>query len=53
MAEERISNVRTVRAFGQELKEIEKYDDKVKNVLNLTYKESLSRGIFFGLVNSF
>lgn len=50
MAEERIGNVRTVRSFAQELKEIQTYDSKIDHVLRLTYKESLAKGIFFGMV---
>ncbi|XP_042868828.1 ATP-binding cassette sub-family B member 10, mitochondrial-like isoform X1 [Penaeus japonicus] len=49
VAEERIANVRTVRSFAQELKEIQTYDSKIDHVLKLTYKESLAKGIFFGM----
>ncbi|XP_066603894.1 ATP-binding cassette sub-family B member 10, mitochondrial [Prorops nasuta] len=47
-AEEKISNIRTVKAFGQELNEIKKYSLKLQDLLRLCYKESLYRGIFFG-----
>ncbi|KAG7197034.1 hypothetical protein KM043_017566 [Ampulex compressa] len=49
MAEERISNIRTVKAFAQENREVEKYSLKLQNTLRLCYKESFYRGIFFGL----
>ncbi|XP_011698443.1 PREDICTED: ATP-binding cassette sub-family B member 10, mitochondrial-like [Wasmannia auropunctata] len=48
-AEERISNIRTVKAFAQERREIDRYSAKLQDVLKLCYKESLYRGMFFGL----
>lgn len=48
VAEERISNIRTVRAFGQEMKEIERYADSVEDVFKLAKKEALARAVFFG-----
>jgi len=48
-AEERISNIRTVKAFAQEKREIDRYIAKLHDVLKLCYKESLYRGIFFGM----
>ncbi|RXG61914.1 ATP-binding cassette sub-family B member 10, mitochondrial [Armadillidium vulgare] len=48
VAEERISNIRTVRSFAQEMREMGEYDKQIDNVLKLTYKESLARGLFFG-----
>ncbi|XP_017768043.1 PREDICTED: ATP-binding cassette sub-family B member 10, mitochondrial isoform X2 [Nicrophorus vespilloides] len=49
VAEERISNIRTVRTFGQESKEIQNYSDKVKTVLDMGYLESRARAIFYGM----
>lgn len=51
MAEERISNLRTVRAFGKELSEVEKYVEKVNHVLMLAKKEAVLRAGFFGAVS--
>ncbi|XP_072849754.2 ATP-binding cassette sub-family B member 10, mitochondrial isoform X2 [Pogona vitticeps] len=48
LAEERIGNLRTVRAFGQELNEMEKYKSKVEHVLQLATKEATARAGFFG-----
>lgn len=48
-AEERISNIRTVKAFAQEKREIDRYGAKLQDVLKLCYKESLYRGMFFGM----
>ncbi|XP_058802845.1 ATP-binding cassette sub-family B member 10, mitochondrial-like [Phymastichus coffea] len=48
-AEERISNIRTVKAFAQETNEIQNYCAKLKDLLELCYKESFYRGIFFGM----
>ncbi|KAM3916509.1 ATP-binding cassette sub-family B member 10, mitochondrial isoform 2-T2 [Leptodactylus fuscus] len=49
LSEERIGNIRTVRAFGKEMEEMKKYDGKVNYVLDLAYKEAFARAGFFGL----
>ncbi|XP_066433139.1 ATP-binding cassette sub-family B member 10, mitochondrial [Eleutherodactylus coqui] len=49
LSEERIGNIRTVRAFGKEMLEMKKYDGKVDYVLDLAYKEAFARAGFFGL----
>lgn len=51
LAEERIGNIRTVRAFGKEMTEIEKYTSKVDHVMQLARKEALARAGFFGAVS--
>ncbi|KAK0076457.1 hypothetical protein PV325_000365 [Microctonus aethiopoides] len=48
-AEERISNIRTVKSFAQENNEINRYGKKLNDLLELCYRESFYRGIFFGL----
>ncbi|XP_004426941.2 PREDICTED: ATP-binding cassette sub-family B member 10, mitochondrial [Ceratotherium simum simum] len=48
LAEERIGNIRTVRAFGKEMTEIEKYTSKVDQVMQLARKEAFARAGFFG-----
>ncbi|XP_069117773.1 ATP-binding cassette sub-family B member 10, mitochondrial-like [Argopecten irradians] len=48
VAEERISNIRTVRSFAQEKREVAAYDEKIDHILMLSYKEALARGIFWG-----
>lgn len=48
-AEERISNIRTVKAFAQESNEIARYTTKLNDLLQLCYKESFYRGLFFGM----
>ena len=48
--EEKISNIRTVRAFAHEDMECRSYDRCIEDILNISYKESLAKGIFFGLV---
>lgn len=48
LAEERIGNIRTVRAFGKETTEIEKYTNKVDHVMQLARKEAFARAGFFG-----
>jgi ATP-binding cassette subfamily B (MDR/TAP) protein 10 len=51
VAEERIANIRTVKSFSQESREYNTYSSKIQNVLQLAYRESLAKGIFFGLVS--
>ncbi|CAB1338397.1 unnamed protein product [Coregonus sp. 'balchen'] len=48
LAEERISNMRTVRAFGKELTEVAKYMEKANYVLHLAKQEAVLRAGFFG-----
>lgn len=48
IAEERISNIRTVKAFSKEINEANYYNTQLDNILKVCYKESLYRGIFFG-----
>uniref|UniRef100_A0A8C7C1T1 ATP-binding cassette sub-family B member 10, mitochondrial n=2 Tax=Neovison vison TaxID=452646 RepID=A0A8C7C1T1_NEOVI len=48
LAEERIGNIRTVRAFGKEMTEIEKYAGKMDHVMQLARKEACARAFFFG-----
>lgn len=49
LAEERISNIRTVRAFGKELSEVHTYSQKTDHVLSLAKKEAVLRAGFFGV----
>lgn len=51
LAEERIGNIRTVRAFGKEMTEIEKYAGKMDHVMQLARKEACARAFFFGAVS--
>ncbi|CAJ1048894.1 ATP-binding cassette sub-family B member 10%2C mitochondrial [Xyrichtys novacula] len=48
-AEERISNLRTVRAFGKELSEVNLYTQKTDKVFNLGRREAFLRAGFYGL----
>ena len=52
VAEERISNIRTVRAFAQEKKEAAAYNSKIEEVLQLMRKEAAVLGVFWGFVSS-
>uniref|UniRef100_H3A5A8 ATP-binding cassette sub-family B member 10, mitochondrial n=2 Tax=Latimeria chalumnae TaxID=7897 RepID=H3A5A8_LATCH len=49
LAEERIGSIRTVRAFGKEMFEVEKYGKKMDYVLQLGKKEAMARAGFFGI----
>lgn len=49
LAEERISNIRTVRAFGKELSEVNVYTRKTDQVFSLARKEAVLRAGFFGV----
>lgn len=51
VAEERIANVRTVKTFAQEIKELATYKSKIEKILNLGYSESKARALFYGMVN--
>ncbi|KAK9728817.1 ATP-binding cassette permease mdl1 [Basidiobolus ranarum] len=48
-AEERISNIRTVRAFTKEDAEAQFYESQVNNILKLAKKEAYASGIFYGV----
>lgn len=48
VAEEKLSNIRTVRAFAQEEKEIQTYVKSVNKVMGMKLKEAFANGIFFG-----
>lgn len=52
LAEERISNMRTVRAFGKELSEVRAYRQKTDEVFSLAKKEALIRAGFYGVVSA-
>ncbi|XP_059062838.1 ATP-binding cassette sub-family B member 10, mitochondrial [Achroia grisella] len=49
LAEEKISNIKTVKAFSKEEAECTSYSQKIENILKLAYKESLAVGSFYGL----
>ncbi|XP_062139294.1 ATP-binding cassette sub-family B member 10, mitochondrial isoform X1 [Drosophila sulfurigaster albostrigata] len=48
-AEERFGNVRTVKLFCREQKEVEDFNQKLNEALEIGYKETRARSIFFGL----
>lgn len=50
VAEERIGNIRTVKTFAQETREMDSYGNSIKTVLDLAYREVKARSAFFGLV---
>ncbi|XP_047028238.1 ATP-binding cassette sub-family B member 10, mitochondrial [Helicoverpa zea] len=49
LAEEKISNIKTVKAFSKEEAECETYGQRIENLLKLAYKESLAVGSFYGM----
>lgn len=49
IAEERISNIRTVKAFSKEISEEKYYNSQLDGLLKSCYMESLYRGMFFGM----
>lgn len=49
-AEERLSNIKTVKIFCKENEEELNYNRMLENVLDLGYKEVTARAIFFGSV---
>jgi ATP-binding cassette, subfamily B (MDR/TAP), member 10 len=52
LAEERISNARTVKTCSREVAETESYGLRLEKVMQLAIKESMARGIFFGMVRN-
>ncbi|XP_016018842.2 ATP-binding cassette sub-family B member 10, mitochondrial [Rousettus aegyptiacus] len=48
LAEERIGSIRTVRAFGKETAEIERYTSRVQGVMQLARRAALAQAGFFG-----
>jgi ABC-type multidrug transport system fused ATPase/permease subunit len=49
IAEERISNVRTVRALGNDELEVRRYAHQVDNVFRVAKHKSLLQGIYYGV----
>ena len=49
IAEEKLSNIRTVRAFAMESREIAAYGAKINDVLDKSYKEALVNAKFYGM----
>ncbi|XP_057654143.1 ATP-binding cassette sub-family B member 10, mitochondrial [Diorhabda carinulata] len=49
VAEERISNIRTVKSFAQEPREVHSYNTAIHNVLQFCYKEAKARAFFYGM----
>lgn len=52
LAEERIGSIRTVRAFGKETAEIERYTSRVQGVMQLARRAALAQAGFFGAVST-
>ncbi|CAG9856685.1 unnamed protein product [Phyllotreta striolata] len=50
VAEEKISNVRTVKSFAREPREILTYDTSIDRVLSICYKEAKATAFFYGMV---
>jgi ABC-type multidrug transport system fused ATPase/permease subunit len=50
MAEEKMSNLKTVRSFSKENFEISNFIEKSKMVFDFGMKDAFSSGLFFGLV---
>eukprot|EP00126_Sphaerothecum_destruens_P007161 Sdes_comp19717_c0_seq1m11665 len=48
IAAERIGNIRTVKAFGQELHELKLYSQSVDHVYAISKQEILAKSVFFG-----
>jgi len=50
-AEERFGNVKTVKTFCREQQEVAAFDGLLDEALQIGYKETRARSIFFGLVS--
>ena len=49
MAEEKLANIRTVRAFAMETREMANYKVTMDNVLRVAYKEAMINAKFYGM----
>ena len=49
-AEERLNNIRTVRIFAQEEREVERQNALLRKALQIMYQEAKMRAAFFGMV---
>jgi len=47
VAEERLANIRTIRAFAQESNEVDRYSNEVNYVLQLAKKDALASATFY------
>nr|CAG4710072.1 unnamed protein product [Naegleria fowleri] len=50
-AQERISNIRTVRLFSAEKKEVKNYEEKIDHVFKSGRQLGIARGVFYSAVN--
>ena len=48
VSEERLGNVRTAQAFASEQMEVRRYSERVREIFNLSKKEAVASGVFFG-----
>ncbi len=51
LAEERLSNIRTVNAFARQPDEICAYEQRMQTVLNVSKEEALIHAKFYGMVS--
>jgi len=49
LAQEKLSNIRTVRAFAMEHREVEHYNDKLEQVLEKARSEAMIQATFYGV----
>ena len=49
VGEERISNIKTVKIFGKEKRENKIFGNELEGALQIGYKESMARAIFYGM----
>lgn len=50
-AEERFGNVKTVKIFSREEKEVEDFNTYLNSALDIGYRETYARSLFFGSVS--
>lgn len=50
VAEEKLSNIRTVKAFAKETTEVGIYEKKIKDLIDVSQKEAIASASFFGVV---
>lgn len=52
-AEERFGNVKTVKIFSREKQEVIDFDKHLASAMEIGYKETLARALFFGSVSQY
>ncbi|KAG7810579.1 hypothetical protein KL921_003074 [Ogataea angusta] len=47
VAEEQLNNIKTIQSFTAETKELHRYDNQIRNVFKISYKDAMTNASFF------